>query len=146
MPIECELAVHIANEREKVWRLLENPAAWKTYWPDCVDAISKDRKLLREGSELELVVQPGGRNYTFHPEVDLVVPGKTLSLTHRGPFLQWTVAWYLDDVETGARVKVQGAFAGVGGFLMRLLRRDDSVRFSLHGHLRGLKKLAERML
>jgi len=146
MPIECEMAVHIANEREKIWQLLENPAAWKTFWPDCVDATSADRKLLREGSELELVLQPGASLHTFRPSVDLLVPGKTLSLTHRGPFLRWTVSWYLDDVETGVRVKVQGIFAGVGTFLARLLRQDDTFRFSLHGQLRGLKKLAERMV
>lgn len=146
MAIEIEEATHIASEPVIIWGLLIDPTSWKTWWPDCREANSTDFRTLREGSELEVVLQPKHQKLTFTPIVDLITDGKTLSLTHRAAFLQTTVRWYLQEKPEGTRVLVHGIFAGLSPFLMRLLRRDDTLRFSLNSNLRGLKKMAERLV
>jgi hypothetical protein len=145
MSFECEQSVNVATDREVVWRLLIDPTTWKTWWPDCIDASAVDRKMLHEGSKLELALQPKQVKYTFNPEVDLTSEGKNLSLTHRSLFVQWTVSWHLQDLANGTRVTARGAFTGLGTALKGLFHQDDTVRFSLHSNLRGLKRLAERM-
>ncbi|NJL29174.1 MAG: hypothetical protein HC897_15480 [Thermoanaerobaculia bacterium] len=146
MSFECEQSVNVATERDVVWRLLIDASTWKTWWSDCVDATAADRRTLHEGSKLELALQPKQLKYTFYPEVDLTSEGKSLSLTHRSLFVQWTVSWFLQDLETGTRVTARGSFAGLGTLLPRIFHQDDTARFSLNSNLRGLKRLAERMV
>lgn len=146
MAIEVEQSVNVATGPESVWRLLADPNSWKSWWPDCVDAHVSDYKVLREGSELVVVVQPQHSKLTFRPTVDLYTEQRTLSLTHRTVFFACTAAWYLQPREDGTRVTVRAVLAGPAAFLLRLLRRDAIVRLTLHSQLRGLKKVAERMV
>lgn len=146
MGFECEQSVNVATEREVVWRLLIDPTTWKAWWSDCIDASAVDRRMLHEGSRIELVLQPKQLKHTFFPEVDLTSEGKSLSLTHRSAFVQWTVRWYLQELESGTRVTAHGAFTGLSTVLTRFFHQDDTVRFTLQSNLRGLKRLAERMV
>ena len=145
MGISIEHAVNVGAPPAVIWRLLIDPQTWGSWWRDCIDARSVDFRNLREGSEMELTLQPRHSKMTMHPIVDLMVEEKTLSITHRGPFLQATAAWYLDASEAGTRVKVQGAFTGIGPLVMRPFGARETAHFSLHASLRDLKKIAERM-
>ena len=145
MGIEISMSISIAARTETVWSLLIDPRTWKSWWPDCIEATSHDFRTLREGSKLEVVVQPKTSKASFFPVVDLMSEGKSLSLTSRGTFLQSTVAWYLQPIDAGTRVRVHGDFTGLATTLMRLTRRDDTFRFALHGNLRGLKRVGERL-
>lgn len=146
MGIEIAQSTQIAAPPENVWPLLVDASTWTTWWPDCIAAQAADFRPLREGSRLEVVLQPRHGKITLHPVVDLLTEHKTLSLTARSALLQTTVAWYLQTSDHGTRVEVRGAFAGLATAAMRLLRRDDTLRFSLNGNLRGLKRTAERLV
>jgi hypothetical protein len=146
MAVVVEKVVHVASDPETVWGLLVNLDTWKRWWPGCVAAHATDRRTLHEGSELELVLQPASRKITFKPEVDLLSEGKTLSLTYQSPFLQCTVVWEVAEGPAGAKVGVRGVFKGFQVWLMGLASRNGVFRMSLSGNLRGLKKLAERMV
>lgn len=146
MAIVVQHSTTIAAESDIVWRLLIDPSTWQTWWSDCLTATSNDLKQLREGSRLEVVVQPRRQKMTFNPEVDLMTEGKTLSLTHRSALVQCTLSWRLHSQPEGTRVTVRGVFTGLAALTMGLFRQDDTARFSLHGNLRGLKKVAERMV
>ena len=141
-----EQTTQIASARETVWGLLVNAAGWKSWWSDCVEALTPDHKPLREGSELELVLHPRHRKLTFRPVVDMVSEGKTLSLTYRGLFLQFTVVWTVEDGPTGARVSVRGVFTGFVLWLQGLVSQKDVYRAVLGRNLRDLRKIAERMV
>lgn len=145
MAIVVELSVNVAADRQTIWTLLTDASTWPTWWRDCRAAAASDFRRLREGSQLEVVVQPRHGKTTFRPEVDLLTEGKTLSLTERSALLQTTVAWHLHATESGTRITVHGVLTGFATVLMRLTRQDDTVRFALHSNLRGLKKIAERM-
>lgn len=147
MGFEVSQSVTIAAQPETIWSLLIDPNTWSTWWPACLAAQSGDFRALREGSRLELVLQPGQTKTTLHPVVDLLSEGKSLSLTARGPLLQTTVAWYLQPTDRGTtRVSVHGAFAGLASGLMRIFRRDDTVRLAINSNLRGLKRTSERLV
>ncbi|RMH18822.1 MAG: hypothetical protein D6696_12215 [Acidobacteria bacterium] len=145
MGFDVGYAVRVAAPSATVWRLLVDVATWKSWWPDCLSATTADARTLHEGSRLELVLQPKHGRHTLRPVVDLITEGKTLSMTSRGPLLQATVSWHLHDDGEGTRLNLHGAFTGPAALVLRLLRADDVVRFSLHGNLRGLKKVAERL-
>lgn len=146
MAIVVEHSTNIASAPETVWGLLINVSSWHTWWKDCVEANTADFKMIHEGSEISMVMQPKHQKMTFQPVVDLCTEGKVLSLTHRSLTIQSTVVWTLKSGPTGARIHIRGVFAGVSVFFMRLLRQDDIFHFSLHGNLRGLKRMAERMI
>ncbi len=145
MGFEITSTVTIAAPPETVWPLLIDPTTWKTWWPDCQAAIAQDHRNLREGSQLEVVLQPKHGKATFNPRVDLITELKTLTLTDRGALLQTSVTWHLHPVDMGTRVTIHGAFAGIGTTVIKLFRRDNTARFSLHSNLRGLKRVAERL-
>lgn len=146
MAVVVEKVASVASAPETVWGLLVNPESWKSWWPGCVEAHTEDYRTLREGSKVELVLRPKSRKMTFNPEVDMISEGKTLSLTHHSLFLQGTVVWEVGEGPAGTRVSLRGVFKGFQVWLMGLASQNDVFQASLHGHLRGLKKIAERML
>ncbi|HEX9731783.1 MAG TPA: SRPBCC family protein [Thermoanaerobaculia bacterium] len=145
MAVVVERSLNVASAPQTVWGLLVNLESWKAWWPDCVAANATDFRTLREGSKIELVLQPRHRKMTFNPVVDLLTEGKTLSLTHATPLLQGTVVWTVAEGPNGARVGVRGVFKGVRVWLGGVAGGNDVFQLSLYANLRGLKKLAERM-
>ncbi len=145
MGFEVTSTVTIAAPPETVWPLLIDPTTWKSWWPDCQAATTRDHRNLREGSQLEVVLQPKHGKATFTPRVDLITEHKTLTMTARGALLQTSVSWHLHGVDMGTRVTIHGAFAGFGATVMKLFGSADTAQFSLHGNLRGLKRVAERL-
>lgn len=146
MAVVVERTANIASAPETVWGLLVNLASWKTWWPDCVNAQTSDFRTLREGSKIELVLQPRHRKMTLNPVVDLLTEGRTLSLTQQTAMLQGTVVWTVSEGPTGTRVVVRGVFKGFQVWLMGLTGRNDVFQLALYGNLRGLKRVAERMV
>lgn len=146
MAVVVERVANVESAPETVWGLLVNLETWKRWWPGCVEASADDHRTLHEGSKIELVLQPAGRKVTFNPVVDMLSEGKTLSLTHQSLFLQGTVVWEVAEGPTGARVSLRGVFKGFQVWLMGLASQNGIFQHGLSSSLRGLKKLAERML
>ncbi len=145
MAVVVEKVSNIASAPETVWGLLVNLETWKAWWPDCVTAHATDYRTLREGSQLELVLQPKHRKVTFNPIVDMLTEGRTLSLTQQSATLQTTVVWTVSEGPAGTKVSVRGVFKGLRVWLMGLVGGNDVYQFSLYSNLRGLKRVAERM-
>ena len=146
MAVVVEKAASVESAPETVWGLLVNLETWKSWWPGCVEAHATDHRTLHEGSTIELVLQPVSRKVSFKPEVDLLSEGKTLSLTYQSPLLQCTVVWEVAEGPAGARVSLRGVFKGFQVWLMGLASQNGIFQHSLSGSLRGLKRVAERML
>lgn len=146
MAVVVERNANIASSPESVWDLLTRLETWKTWWPDCVEAHTMDRLALREGSKIELVLEPRHRKFTLNPVVDMITEGRTLSLTHQSPFIQGTVVWTLSEGPLGVKASVRGVFQGFQVWLMGLASQNDIFQFSVYSNMRGLKKLAEKMI
>ncbi len=146
MAVVVEKTSNIASAPETVWGLLVNLETWKRWWPDCVEARTEDYRTLHEGSKIELVLQPKHRKLTLNPVVDMISEGRTLSLTHQSPVLRGTVVWTVGEGPTGTRVRLRGVFKGFQVWLMGLASQNDVFQLGLSSNLRGLKKLAERMI
>lgn len=146
MAIVVEESVNVASAPETIWGLLVNVGAWHTWWPDCVEANTRDYRALREGSELKVLMQPKHQKMSLRPVVDMCTEGRSLSITHRSVMIRTTVVWTLKTGSAGARVSVRGVFAGLLVLLMQVVGQGHLFRFSLHRALRGLKKIAERMV
>ena len=101
-----------------------------------------DDKPLREGSSLEVVLQPRIQKLTFWPVVDLLTENRTLSLTHRSFAIQTTLTWYLAEKPNGTQVDVQAVVNGLLPCVLSVLQQRRIVEFTLKGALRGLKKAA----
>ncbi|MEM7352157.1 MAG: SRPBCC family protein [Acidobacteriota bacterium] len=144
MGIDVDLSTNIRADPEVIWSLLEDPASWKTWWRGCIAAQALDDRSLREGSQLEVVLQPKLQKFTFRPVVDLMTENRTLSLTHRSPMVQTTTAWYLAEKPDRTQVSVQSVFNGVLPFFMSILQQRSSVQLALKGSLQGLRRVAER--
>ena len=144
MGIEVEVSKLIFAEREIIWSLLDEPKGWSSWWADCVNARTKDDRSLREGSPLEVVLQPKHMKLTLHPVVDLYTEYKTLSLTHRSTMIHTTCSWQMVDRQEGVKVTAQIVFNGLLPFLITIAQQSSIVRFSLSNNLKGLKKAAER--
>ena len=141
-----ERTVNVASEPQTLWGLLVNPGSWKTWWKECVDAQTEDTRTLREGSQIELVLNPRHRKLTFRPHVDMMTEGRTLSLTQITPWLKATVVWTISEGPTGARISVRGVFTGFQVWVMGLFGKTLVFQTTLYSNLRGLKKLAEKMV
>lgn len=146
MGIDVELSGGIRADPDVIWGLLVDPSSWSGWWRSCVAAQSVDGKTLREGSEIELVLQPKFQKFTFRPVVDLLTEHRTLSLTHRTLFVQTTTAWYLAEKPDRTQVDVQTVFNGALPFLMSILQQRSTVQLSLKTNLQGLRRAAERMV
>ena len=146
MAVVVEKVTNIASAPETVWSLLVNPESWKSWWSGCIEARTMDRRTLREGSQLELVLQPRHQKVTLNPVVDMMSEGKTLSLTQQGALLQGTVVWEVVEGPMGARVNLRGVFKGFQVWLMGLAGKNGTFQLSLSANLRGLKKTSEHMI
>ncbi len=146
MGIDAELSTGIRADPDVIWGLLEDPSNWSTWWRSCIAARSVDRNDLREGSELEVVLQPKRQRFTFRPVVDLLTEYRTLSLTHRSFAVQTTTAWYLAEKPDRTQVTVQTVFNGLLPFLMSLAQQRSTVQLCLKTNLQGLRRTAERMV
>ncbi len=146
MGIDVELSAGIRADPEVIWGLLEDPSAWSTWWRSCVAAQALDGRSLREGSELELVLQPKLQKFTFRPVVDLLTENRALSLTHRTLFVQTTTAWYLAEKPDRTHVTVQTVFNGLLPFLMSIFQQRSAVHLCLKTNLQGLRRAAERLV
>ncbi len=141
-----ERTVNVASEPQTIWGLLVNLGSWKTWWKECVQAQADDSLTLREGSQIELVLHPRHRKVTLRPHVDMMTEGRTLSLTQLSPWLRATVVWTVSEGPMGAKVSVRGVFTGFQIWVMGLFGKNTIFQTSLYSSLRGLKKLAEKMV
>ena len=146
MGIEFEQTKVIRSDPEIIWELLERPEKWSSWWPECVAARATDEGTLREGSRLELVVQPFRARWTLRPTVDLLTERKTMSLTHRSALLQTTFGWYLQERPDATLVKGEVVANGLGPFLLTIAQQSSLVRGTVQRNLRALKRAAERMV
>ena len=146
MGIEYEQTKLIRTDPEVIWDFLGRPETWKTWWPDCVEARAVDDRTLREGSRLEVVLQPVRLRVTLWPVVDLLTASRTLSLTHRSTFLHTTFAWHLVEKPDATLVKAEVVANGIFPFLVTIAQRSGVVRGAVQRNLRGLKRAAERMV
>ena len=144
MGLDADLSTNVRADPEVIWGLLEDPSTWNAWWRSCVAAHTLDNLPLREGSRLEVVLQPKLQKFTFQPTVDLMTENRTLSLTHRSIFVQTTTVWYLAEKPDRTQVTLQTVFNGVLPFLMSVLQQRSSVQMALKGNLQGLRRAAER--
>lgn len=145
-PLAIEESIHVATPADKIWRLLADPTTWKTWWPGCVDAATADRKTLREGSRLELVLQPTWLRMTLRPKVEVATINRALIWVGQSAGIQGRHAWYLDEKPDGTRIREREDFTGAGVVLLHVLFQVGATRKMFQANLRGLKKMAERML
>jgi hypothetical protein len=146
MGIDAELSVGVRADPDVIWGLLVDASSWSSWWRICIAAQSNDGKELREGSDLEVVLQPKLQKFTFRPVVDLLTENRTLSLTQRSLFVQTTTAWYLAEKPDRTQVTVQTVFNGLLPFLMSLAQQRSTVQLCLKTNLQGLRRAAERMV
>lgn len=146
MGIDAEITTGIRADPDVIWGLLKDPSGWSTWWRSCVAAHTLDQRSLREGSEIELVLQPKQQKFTFRPVVDLMTEHRTLSLTHRTSFVQTTTAWYLAEKPDRTQVTVQTVFNGLLPFLMSIMQQRSTVQLVLKTNLQGLRRTAERLV
>ncbi len=146
MGIDADLTTNVRADPDVIWTLLLDPAGWNSWWRGCIVARTLDDRSLREGSALEVVLQPKLQKFTFKPIVDLLTENKTLSLTHRSPMVQTTTVWYLAEKPDRTQVNVQTVFNGVLPFFMSILQQRNAVQLALKGNLQGLRRAAERRI
>lgn len=146
MGIDAEFSTGIRADPDVIWGLLADPIGWSTWWRSCVASRTFDGKELREGSELELVLQPKHQKFTFRPVVDLITEERTLSLTQRSFAVQTTTAWYLAEKPDRTQVTVQSVFNGLLPFLMSIAQQRSTVQLCLKTNLQGLRRAAERLV
>lgn len=143
-PLSIEASIHIAAPPETVWKLLADPHTWRHWWPGCVEAEAKDRKTLRDGSELKLVLRLAWLTTRVRPKVDAANAPKALVWTGRAAGITGRHAFYLEARPNGTFVRQQESFSGPGVLFFRLLFLDRATRRMFQANLKGLKRLAER--
>lgn len=144
MGIEAEISRNILADPDVIWEQLTDTKTWPQWWMDCQSAKTMDDKRLDEGSRLELVVKPRMLALTLRPEVDLMTPHKTLSLTYHSAFIHTTCTWQLLEKPEGVKVTAQIVFNGLFPFLVTIMQNSSVVRVSLNNFMKGLKRSAER--
>lgn len=144
MALTIEESGLIAAPPAAVWRLLADPTTWRLWWRACLEAETKDRKALRDGSELVLVLKPSWLTLRFRPRVEVAQPERALIWVGTGGGVTGRHAFYLDTVPNGTRVRQREDFTGWGVPLLGLLGMTSATRRMFRDNLRGLKQLAER--
>jgi len=142
---EIYISRNILAPIDTVWELVEKPVTWKSWWPECSNAKILDRGALREGSSVEVTLQPDYRKLDFRPTVDLFTMGKTLSFTHRSWSMGATVSFYLSEKSSGTHVRLQAVVEGLGMLFLTLTGRGGLPLQVLDSAMRGLKRTAERL-
>lgn len=144
MGIDVDISTQIRADPEVIWELLVDPAGWSSWWRACVAARKLDDFDLREGSQIEVVLQPKFQKFTFRPVVDLMTENRTLSFTQRSVFVQTTTVWYLAEKPDRVQVNAQSVFNGILPFFMSILQQRKVVHLCLKSNLQGLRRAAER--
>jgi uncharacterized protein YndB with AHSA1/START domain len=143
MSVILEESTIVAAPPARVWPLLVDPRTWRTWWPGCRDAVSRDRRPLHEGSTVSQTLQISWLTTTLRLQVQICAENKTLVWKGGGSRLH---AWYLQERPEGTRVTQRRTFSAPAAFLLRLLRLDGALRKMLRGSLGGLKRVVERMV
>ena len=146
MPLAIDESIVVAASPEAVWRLLEDPSTWSTWWPACVEARTVDRRLIRDGSSLELALRPSFLTLRFRAGVEAATPGRHLIWVGRGGGVTARHAFYLSRRPDGTQVRQHETFTGPGLAVMRLCGQVAATRRMIRESLTGLKRLAERAL
>lgn len=147
MALKLEVSKNVSAAPATVWQLLDRPTTWKAWWEDCVEAIAVDRKGLKEGSRIELVLKPSYRRVSFFPRVDLYSENKIFSLVEKTALTDATLTFFLQEDRDGStQLRSQLSFGGPYAMMLRLLGGGDTIRFSHDRCVRGLKRMAERMV
>jgi uncharacterized protein YndB with AHSA1/START domain len=144
VPYTIEETILVAAPPEAVWKYLENPWSWPQWWPACREARTGDRKPLREGGRLRLVLKPSLLTFTFEPLVNVVQPGRALIWTGTGAGVTGRHAFFLEARPNGTLVRQREDFSGPGLALFLLLAQVPVTRRMFQRNLRGLKRFAER--
>jgi len=139
-----EESLRITAPPEAVWKLLENPWGWPQWWSACRDARTEDRKPLRDGSKLVLVLRPGWLTLTVRPVVDVCQPGRALIWTGTSAGVRGRHSFFLEAVPGGTMVRQREELSGPGFVFMTLLGQLHATRRMFRDNLKGLKRLAER--
>jgi hypothetical protein len=144
MSLAIEETIQIAAPPEAVWKLLVDTHTWRHWWPGCLEAETRDRKHLRDGSEFTLLLRLGWIHFKVRPRVDAATPPKALHWTGRGAGVTGRHAFYLEAKPAGTFVRQKETFEGAGVVIFRLLLLDRATKRMFHDNLRGLKRFAER--
>lgn len=135
----------IAAPAAIVWGLLADFSTWPRWWADCAAVQRRDSRPLCEGSRVELVVSPAGRERTLVCVVDLLSDGRSLTLVAERWLFNATVTWTLRDAAgDSTHLAVHGAFGGLAAG--RLGLGPELLESCLRRQGRGLAKAAERAL
>lgn len=145
--MRVETQKNISVPPAAVWQLIDRPSSWKVWWQDCVEANTLDRKGLREGSTMEIVLQPAHRRISFFPRVEIFSAGRTLSLRYATFWVKAALTFQIHEHKDsgGTTAKVVLDYGGPQMVLARLLGQGDTVHLCIDRCLRGLKRVAERM-
>lgn len=146
MALVVDESIAVAAPPESVWRLLEDPTTWTAWWPACVEARTADRRLIRDGSVLELALRPSWLTLRFRPRVEAATPGRHLIWVGRSAGVTGRHAFYLDRRPDGTLVRQHESFHGPGVLVLRLFGQAAATRRMFRESLKGLKRLAEAAL
>lgn len=144
MPYTLEETALVAAPAEAVWKYLGNPWSWSQWWPACREARTADRKPLREGGRLHLVLRPSFLTLTFAPVVEVLQPGRALIWAGTGGGVTGRHAFFLEARAGGTFVRQREDFSGPGVALFLLLGQAGATRRMFRENLKGLKRFAER--
>ncbi len=146
MALTIEESIQIAAPPETIWRYISDPFGWRIWWPQCKSAETTDRKPLRDGSQLEIVLEIGVIPITLRPIVEVAQPHRVLLWTGKSLGVTRRHAFYLEPRPTGTFVRQCETFDGPGLPLFRLFRLDHATIMMFKENLKGLKRAAERAL
>jgi carbon monoxide dehydrogenase subunit G len=142
--LQIEESILIAAPPEVVWKHLAEPRGWRHWWPGCLEAETRDRKTLHDGSELRLALRLGWLTLKFSARVEAATPPRTLLWQGSGGGVTGRHAFYLEARPNGTFVRQQESFTGAGVLLFRLARFDAASRKMFQQNLKGLKRICER--
>lgn len=131
---------------EAVWRLVCDPTTWRLWWPGCLEAETKDRRPLHDGSQLRLVVKPSWIAIRFALRVEVATPPRALILAGQGAGMAIRHSFFFETRPAGTLVRERQELSGWGLAPFRLLRQEVATGARLRENLKGLKRLAERSL
>jgi carbon monoxide dehydrogenase subunit G len=146
LSLAIEESIVVGARPEAVWRLISDPVSWRFWWPKCRSAETVDRKPLREGSELVLVLELGLLPINWHAKVEVMQPNRALMLDGHGFGVRGRHAFYLEEKRNGTQVREREAFEGWGLIPFQLLGLAHGTSVMFKENLKGLRKMAERSL
>ena len=101
MALLIEESIRVGAAPETIWKFLSEPQSWRYWWPNCRLAETADRRPLRDGSQLELVLELGLFPITFRPTVEVAQPNRALLWVGRGFGVTGRHAFYLEQKSNG---------------------------------------------